>query len=85
VVGVPVAALGLVAYLTLFATSWSASDLARAAQAAIALAAFTFSAYLVYVQLVLIGAVCEWCLVSDGVTTGVAALVLLRLRAPAHA
>lgn len=47
--------------------------------------AFTFSTYLVYVQLALIGSVCAWCLVSDGVTTAVAALALMRLRQPADA
>jgi uncharacterized membrane protein len=85
VFGVPVAALGLIGYLALLLTSLSAGGAARAAQAGIALAAFTFSAYLVYVQLALIGSVCEWCVVSDGVTTLVAALALLRLRQPADA
>jgi uncharacterized membrane protein len=85
VFGVPVAALGLIGYLALLLTSLSASGAARAAQVGIALAAFTFSAYLVYVQLALIGSVCEWCVVSDGVTTAVAALALLRLRQPADA
>jgi uncharacterized membrane protein len=85
VFGVPVAALGLIGYLALLVTSCSASGLARTAQAAIALTAFTFSTYLVYVQLALIGSVCEWCLVSDGVTTAVAALALMRLRQPTDA
>lgn len=85
VFGVPVAALGLIGYLALLLTCLSASGAARTAQAGVALAAFTFSAYLVYVQLVLIGSVCEWCLVSDGVTTAVAALALLRLRQAADA
>jgi len=47
--------------------------------------AFTFSASVVYVQLALIAAVCEWCLASDAVTTSVTALALVRLRQPAHA
>jgi uncharacterized membrane protein len=81
VFGVPVAALGLVAYVVLLATACLRSDLARLAQAVVALSAFAFSAYLVYVQLHVIGAVCDWCVVSDVVTTGATALVLLRLRA----
>jgi uncharacterized membrane protein len=80
VFGIPVAALGLAGYVAILLTSWSRSELARAGQAAVALAALAFSSYLVFVQLHLIGAVCEWCLVSDAVTAVVAVLVLLRLR-----
>jgi uncharacterized membrane protein len=79
--GLPVAALGLVGYFWLLLTSWSRSELARAAQAAVALAACAFSTYLVYVQLHLIGAVCELCLVSDVLVAVAAALAVLRLRA----
>jgi uncharacterized membrane protein len=39
-----------------------------------------FSTYLLYVQIELIGAVCQWCLASDGIATGLAILALLRLR-----
>jgi uncharacterized membrane protein len=79
--GLPVAALGLAGYLWLLATSWSRSELARAAQAAVALAACAFSTYLVFVQLHVIGAVCELCLVSDALVAVAAALAVLRLRA----
>jgi uncharacterized membrane protein len=85
VLGIPVAALGLAGYMALLLTSWSRSELARAAQAVVALAALAFSSYLVFVQLHLIGAVCEWCLASDAVTAVVAVLVLLRLRTAAEA
>lgn len=79
--GLPVAALGLASYVWLLLTSASRSELARVAQAAVALAACAFSTYLVYVQLHLIGAVCELCLISDGLVAVAAALALLRLRA----
>jgi uncharacterized membrane protein len=78
--GIPVAALGLVTYLWLLLTSWSRSELARAGQTAVALAACVFSTYLVFVQLHLIGAVCELCLVSDGLIFAATALAILRLR-----
>lgn len=81
--GIPVAALGLVGYVWILATSFSRSELARLAQTAVALAACAFSTYLVFVQLHLIGAVCELCLVSDGLIAVAAALALLRLRAEA--
>jgi uncharacterized membrane protein len=85
VFGIPVAALGLAGYMAILLTSWSRSELARAGQAAVLLAALAFSSYLVFVQLDLIGAVCEWCLASDAVTAVVAVLVLLRLRTAAEA
>lgn len=81
VFGVPVAALGLVTYVWLLLTSWPRSELARAGQTAVALAACVFSTYLVFVQLHVIGAVCGLCLVSDGLIAVAAALALLRLRA----
>jgi uncharacterized membrane protein len=79
--GVPVAAFGLLAYVWLLLTSWPRSELVRAGQTAVALAACVFSTYLVFVQLHVIGAVCELCLVSDGLIAVAAALCLLRLRA----
>jgi uncharacterized membrane protein len=79
--GIPVALLGLLAYLTILATSLVRSDLARAAGASVALAGVGFAAYLLYVQLAVIDAVCEWCLASDVLMTAVAALALIRLRA----
>lgn len=78
--GAPVAALGLGTYMWLLVTSWPRGELARAGQTAVALAACVFSTYLVFVQLHMIGAVCELCLVSDGLVAVAAVLALLRLR-----
>ena len=80
--GLPVAALGLIGYVVLLGAALARGDLARLIGAVVALAAFAFSAYLVAVQLVVIGALCDWCLASDAVTTALAALALLRLRPP---
>jgi uncharacterized membrane protein len=81
VAGVPVAVLGLAGYLGLLATAIARGELARAAGAAVAFSAFGFSAYLLYAQLALIDAVCDWCLVSDAIVTVAAALALLRFLA----
>jgi uncharacterized membrane protein len=78
--GVPVAALGLVSYVWLLITSCTRNEVARMGQAVVALAACAFSTYLVFVQLHLIGAVCEPCLLSDLLIAAAAALALLRLR-----
>lgn len=79
VAGVPVAVLGLAGYVLIFLTTLGRGEAARVTGAALALTGFFFSAYLVYVQLALIGAVCQWCVASDAVMTVVAALALLRL------
>ena len=65
VVGIPVALLGLLAYLSVLGlVAWD-SELARTLAAAIALAAVGFAAYLVAVQAFAIEAWCVWCLVND--------------------
>jgi len=81
--GVPVAALGVAGYVTLAATAAFRSDLVRAAGAACALAGFAFGAYLIYVQVAVIDALCQWCLTSDGVLTLLVPVTVLRLRSTA--
>ena len=80
VAGVPVALLGLVGYVVLFAAAFFPGETARLAQATVALGAVLFSTYLLYVQVALIGEICDWCLVSDAIVTSIALLALLRLR-----
>jgi len=63
--GIPVALLGLAAYVFLLATAFSSSEPARAAAAVVAVAGAAFSAYLVYVQVAVIDAICQWCIASD--------------------
>ena len=78
--GVPVAILGLLGYAAILTTACFATDLARALGAALALGALAFSVYLLYVQLALIDAVCDWCLTSDVIVTAIVPFALLRLR-----
>lgn len=80
VMGIPVAALGLLAYSLIFVTTLAATETARSACAGLALATFLFSAYLLVLQLTVIGAVCDWCVVNDAIATVLAALAALRLR-----
>jgi hypothetical protein len=44
-----------------------------------------FGAYLFYVQVGVIGAVCQWCVATDVIMTAVTALALLRMRRSAAA
>jgi uncharacterized membrane protein len=80
--GIPVAALGLAGYLAIGATALFRGPHAIAAGAAMAFAAVAFGAYLLVVQLVVIDAVCEWCLASDTVSTLVAIVAVLRFVRP---
>ena len=80
VLGVPVAALGLAGFLGLLVAALARGEWARLTQATVALSAFLFSAYLLYIQLIVIDAICQWCLATDVLTTAIVALALLRLR-----
>jgi uncharacterized membrane protein len=79
--GVPVALLGLGAYLVLAATSVRAGETARVVAALTALVGFGFSAYLTYVSIADIGATCQWCLISAALMTLLAVVSTTRLLA----
>jgi uncharacterized membrane protein len=81
--GVPVAVLGLAAYLAVFATALSARVEAAAIGAAIVLGGLAFAVYLIVIQAVVIDAICEWCLASDAILAVLAVLSVGRLWRPA--
>jgi uncharacterized membrane protein len=78
-VGIPVALLGLGAYLFLLGTAFSTSELARTAAAGVAVAGAAFSAYLVYVQIAVIDAICQWCVASDVIMALLACACIARV------
>ena len=82
VLGVPVAALGLLGFLGLLAAALAPGEWARLTQATLAFSALGFGGYLLYVQLTVIDALCPWCLATDSVAAAIAAVSLLRLRTP---
>jgi uncharacterized membrane protein len=77
--GVPVAALGLAAYVVLGASAAFRADLARAAAFAVALSGLAFAAYLLYVQAAVLDAYCQWCLASDAIMLLLVPATLLRV------
>jgi uncharacterized membrane protein len=77
--GVPVAVLGLVAYATILASLALPDEPGRSAAAFVSLIGFGFSAWLTYVELEKIGAVCQWCVASAVVMTALAAVSVARL------
>jgi uncharacterized membrane protein len=78
--GVPVAVLGLAAYTALLASALMPGPVAAATGAGIALAGAAFSAWLLYAQLALIDAVCQWCVANDVVIAFAAVAAVWRLR-----
>lgn len=80
VLGVPVAALGLAGFLSLLVAALSRGEVARLGQATLAVTALLFGSYLLYVQLAVLHAVCQWCLATDALTAALVVLALLRLR-----
>jgi uncharacterized membrane protein len=78
--GVPVALLGLLGFLTILGTALVRGPQAAQIGAGVALVAFLFSGYLLLVQLLAIHAICTWCVTSDALTTLLLPLTWLRVR-----
>jgi uncharacterized membrane protein len=74
--GIPVALLGLLAYLSIVATTTVRHPLAKQAGATMAVTALGFNAYLLYVQAYDIGRYCTWC-VSNEIVSAILAPVAL--------
>ncbi len=74
--GVPVAVLGLAGYVAVLA-SLALRD--RSVTAFLGLVGAGFSAYLTYLELAVIDAVCQWCVASALVMTAVAVAAVVRL------
>lgn len=77
--GLPVALYGLLAYVTLFVTSHTSHDLARALSALTGISGFGFSVYLTYESVTVIDATCQWCLASATLMTLMAVVTVWRL------
>ncbi len=78
--GIPVAVLGLAAYLTVFLTALSRRVEAAALGAAIVLAGLAFGIYLIVIQVAVIDAVCQWCIISDAILAVLSVAAAERLR-----
>jgi uncharacterized membrane protein len=77
--GVPVALLGLAGYVAILASLARDGEAARTVTAFLALAGFGFSAWLTYVELARLDAVCSWCVASAVCMTLLAALSVRRM------
>ncbi|HEY7255941.1 MAG TPA: vitamin K epoxide reductase family protein [Solirubrobacterales bacterium] len=72
--GVNVAVFGIVGYVLLIAAALTPGDRGRFAGLAVSLAGFGFSAYLTYLELFVIEAICQWCVSSAVLMTAVFAV-----------
>jgi len=77
--GIPVATLGLVAYLAIIATTVRRGVAFAFAGALIAIVGVAFSGYLLWAQLGPIGAICQWCVGNDLTIAVVCALTIARM------
>ena len=77
--GIPVALLGLGGYLAILAMLFLPGEGTRLWTAALALVGAGFSAYLTYLELFVIDAICQWCVASAVIMTVIAALSVTRL------
>lgn len=72
--GVPVSVLGLIGYVAVLVSLALPEDLGRMAAALLTLCGAGFSAWLTYVEIAKIHAICQWC-VSSAVLMGLLAVV----------
>jgi uncharacterized membrane protein len=79
--GVPVAVLGLGGYAAILASLALPGPAGRQATAFVALAGAGFSAYLTYLEVGVIHAICQWCVASAVVMSLLAAASVARLLA----
>jgi uncharacterized membrane protein len=77
--GVPVALLGLIGYGLILASLAVPGELGRSAGVLLALVGFGFSAYLTWVELFDIDAICQWCVASALLMTALAAATVARV------
>jgi uncharacterized membrane protein len=78
VAGIPVAVLGLVAYVGVLLTAAVRGVPAALAGAVIGVAGTAFSGYLLWAQIARIHAICQWCIGNDVVIAVVAVLCVAR-------
>jgi len=77
--GIPVALLGLLGYVALLGTQVRDTETTRTAATGVALVGAGFSAWLTYVEVMRLEAICAWCVASAACMTVLAVLTTIRL------
>ena len=78
--GIPVAALGLLAYVVILGLVLRDTPTLRVVAAALAAVALTFNVYLLALQLFVIDAICTWCVGNEAIALALAGVTALRAR-----
>jgi uncharacterized membrane protein len=76
---IPVPVLGVAGYAAIAVALALPGERARLVAAGLALGGFGFSLYLTYLELFVIDAICEWCVVSACLMTALAAITAARV------
>ncbi len=79
VLSIPVAVLGLAGYVGLLLAAVSRGEAGAYLGFLVALVGTLFSAYLTYLEVFVIGAVCQWCVASAAIMTAALACTALRI------
>lgn len=82
VLSVPVAVLGLAGYFGLLLAAVSRGEAGAYLGLLVALVGTLFSAYLTYLEVFVIGAVCQWCVASAAIMAAALACAALRTSRP---
>lgn len=80
ILGVPIAALGLFAYAAMLVCAGLRGEGAAVSGVFVALVGTLFSAYLTYLELFVLRAICQWCVASAGLVVAYLVIGALRLR-----
>jgi uncharacterized membrane protein len=75
---IPVALIGAIGYASILLSLALPGQLGRFLGALLGLVGFGFSAYLTYLELFVIDAICQWCVASAVVMTVLAGVLMLR-------
>ena len=76
--GVPVALIGLIGYVAILASlAVLRGETGRLARVAMTAGGFAFSAYLTYLELFVIDAICQWCVASAVIMTALLVLAVI--------
>lgn len=80
--GIPVALIGLIGYVMILASLFVRGDNGRLLRVALTGFGFAFSLYLTYLELFVIDAICQWCVGSAVIMTGLFVTAVLDFLQP---
>ena len=80
IAGVNIAVFGIAGYILLLASALVPGDAGRFSGFLVGLVGFGFSAYLTYLELFVINAICQWCVISAILATALFVICCLDLR-----